>query len=80
MRSEPTEEPDECVGVRETCWDAKRRVWQAIDLVRREQQRGPVRPVAVVPRRMARESGAETRAGESWMFSSAMPNVCVVSA
>jgi hypothetical protein len=37
MRAERTGDITECVGVREPCWDAKRRVWQAIDLVRREQ-------------------------------------------
>ncbi len=28
----------EFVGEREPCWDAKRRVWQAIDLLGREQR------------------------------------------
>ena len=42
MRPEPRNDPDdvyECVGVRVPCWDAKRRVWQALDLLRREQLR-----------------------------------------
>ncbi len=29
----------EFVGEREPCWDAKRRVWQAIDLLGRERRR-----------------------------------------
>jgi site-specific DNA recombinase len=63
MRAEWTEEQDECVGVRVPCWDAKRRVWQAIDLVRREQQRSIVPPVAVSLQSPAEESYVETRTG-----------------
>ena len=65
MRAEWTEEQDECVGVRVPCWDAKRRVWQAIDLVRREQQRSIVPPVAVSLQSPAEESYVETRTGGS---------------
>ena len=39
MRSTQSKDIEECVGVRVPCWDAKRRVWQAIDVVRRDQQR-----------------------------------------
>ncbi len=36
----------EFVGEREPCWDAKRRVWQAIDLLGREQRRQDNRRLA----------------------------------
>jgi hypothetical protein len=39
---QPTEEHIE--GVRVPCWDARRRVWQAIELLERERRMGSPRP------------------------------------
>lgn len=39
---EPTEERIE--GVRVPCWDARRRVWQAIELLEQERRTGSLRP------------------------------------
>ena len=45
-------EPRERIeGVRVSCWDAKRRVWKAIELLERER--------GTVPRRSAQESLAK---------------------
>jgi hypothetical protein len=46
-RATRPEPPPKCVGESIPCWDAKRRVWQALDLLQRHAQRSIHPPTSI---------------------------------